>query len=158
MNQETKQMQNPILLHKSLCLTCEMQTNLFKLQDLNVVIEIIECLHILIRKNISQVQLSSSRNRTSINTTSHPSLARRVNELFPFCYSVKTNWVFIPKYLRVGQCWFLASGRCTRSYLMHWAWEHSRVWVLLQRRPYRDPDSVSTNTKKEKCHNNVTIS
>lgn len=50
MNQETKQMQTPIFLYKSLCLTCEMQTNLFKLQDLNVVIEIIACLQILIGK------------------------------------------------------------------------------------------------------------
>lgn len=67
MNQETKQMQNPIFLYKSLCVTCEIQTNLFKLQDLNVVIEIIECLQILIRKNrswVSEKLPSSSGNRT----------------------------------------------------------------------------------------------
>lgn len=55
MNQETKQMQTPVFLYKSLCLTYEMQSNLFKLRELNVVTEIIECLQILIRKNVSWV-------------------------------------------------------------------------------------------------------
>lgn len=93
MNQETKQMQKPILLYKSQCLACKMKTNLFKLQDLNVVIEIIECLQILIRKNISQVseQTAPLNQKQNIINTSFSRLVQRANELFPLCHSVKAE-------------------------------------------------------------------
>lgn len=100
-------MQTPIFLYKSLCLTCEMPTNLFKLQDLSVVIEIIEWLQILIRKKIPSVSEklpSSSRNRT-YKCNMVPFASPKNNDVFSFSYSEKTNHFLILEYLQLGQYW-----------------------------------------------------
>lgn len=100
-------MQTPIFLYKSLCLTCEMPTNLFKLQDLSVVIEIIEWLQILIRKKIPSVSEKlpgSSRNRT-YKCNMVPFASPKSNDVFSFSYSEKTNHFLILEYLQLGQYW-----------------------------------------------------
>lgn len=53
--------------------------------------------------------LHSSRNRTSINTPPLSWLVQRVNELFPFCHSVKTEG-FLFYRLQAGECCVSSTG------------------------------------------------